>query len=121
MKIGRRDDGQDAVTITRRTETDPSAANKTEAREKPGVRHAYAFGHGETDKVNLRLKDTIEAALQSGDDTAIRRKRIEELKKLVQSGQYNPPVEDVARKLGEEITFEILLKPGETGEDELIG
>jgi anti-sigma28 factor (negative regulator of flagellin synthesis) len=41
-----------------------------------------------------------------------RRERVEELKKLVQSGEYRPDSSQVAQAVGEEIVMEILSAGG---------
>lgn len=60
------------------------------------------------DTVDISLAQAIHQQLDLGDVEATRRQKVENLKKLVQSGQYNPPTEEVAKAVGEDIVFEIL-------------
>lgn len=71
---------------------------------------------GRTDRVNLGIAQYISQELNVVDMQAKRRERVEELKRLVQNGEYKPKSEDVARAVGEEIVMEIMTAAGRSSE-----
>jgi|GEM_PF-5802049 len=70
------------------------------------------------DKVSLQISKVINAELNPEVLRAERRKRVEELKKLIEAGRYNPPGEAVARAVATEIATEIFLSGDKPASEE---
>ncbi len=68
----------------------------------------------QVDNVNVALSKAIHQELNPQEMLEGRRQRVEELKLAVQAGKYNPPSEDVARGVIEEIAYEIFFS-GDAG------
>ena len=86
----------------------------TEGSGQPGTSPVEQPGNPlrGTDRVDVGLAQLISQELNVVDMEKKRRERVEELKRLVQNGQYNPKSEDVARAVGEEIVMEIMSAAG---------
>jgi anti-sigma28 factor (negative regulator of flagellin synthesis) len=67
---------------------------------------------GRSDSVDIGIAKYISQELNAADMERTRRERVEELKKLVQSGEYRPDSSQVAQAVGEEIVMEILSAGG---------
>lgn len=90
----------------------------TEGSSRPGAAKVGQAG-GEasrTDRVDVGLAQFISQELNVVDMQTKRRERVEELKRLVQSGEYKPKSEDVARAVGEDIVMEIMTAAGRSSE-----
>jgi len=113
MRIkGRGEIEQDAV-LSRRIDK-----GVTEGSNRPGAAKVEQPGMspGKTDRVDVGLAQYISQELNVVDMEKKRREKVEELKRLVQSGQYNPKSEDVARAVGEDIVMEIMTAAGRGSE-----
>lgn len=95
---------QDAVKVQRQQQTESEGVKRNLGRNLGQL----ALGNVSEDKVSVSLGRAIQEHIDSLEFDGSRRQRVEELKKLVQSGQYKPPTEEVARAVGEDIVFEIL-------------
>jgi len=105
MRIkGRGEIDQEAASITRaeRGLTDGST------RTVPSPVRNNAAPNGVGDSVDIGIAKYISQELNVADMERTRRERVEELKKLVQSGEYKADSTAVARAVGEEIVMEIL-------------
>lgn len=116
MKIrnGIGESNDDAIKITRQDSRGVQHQN-AKANDKTNV---LAYSKGK-DSVSTRL--SVSRAIQQELDPAAmlaeRKNRVEELKKLIKNGEYNPPIMDVARAVNDEIGFEILAA-GSSGQSE---
>ena len=67
-------------------------------------------GKEETDSFTVsQLGAQINTELDPAKMAEERRQKVEDLKKRIQNGTYQPPLTDVARSLSEELSLEILL------------
>lgn len=106
MKIPKNKDVTDinSVAIDRASQTLLNGSTKTKKKSL-----IDSLGSEEQEqKIQLGLSKAISAEFDPEAMAAERRKKVEHLKKLVQSGQYNPPIEKVAEAVSQEIDFEIL-------------
>lgn len=90
----------------------------TEGSNRPGAAKVGQAGGevGRTDRVDVGLAQFISQELNVVDMQTKRRERVEELKRLVQNGEYKPKSEDVARAVGEDIVMEIMTAAGRSSE-----
>lgn len=86
------------------------------AREK-GEGKKLGLVDGES-KVNLGIGQEIAQQLNPTMIAAARKQRIEELKELVRSGRYQPPIMEVAARVAEELDAEILTMKGRIPSDD---
>jgi hypothetical protein len=109
MKVRRRADGTELQSVTEALHQD---AVKINTKGKAG---GASLIPGQIpvaptrieDKVDVGLAKAIQSQLDPEAMKTERRQRVEELKKLVQSGQYNPPSQAVASSIAEELFLEI--------------
>lgn len=109
--------GRTDLDLTALKETLQQEAVKTHIRSKglgqgqppaDELPKTSSAGTGE-DKVNVEIAKLINDQLNPDVLLAERRSRVEDLKRLVQSGQYKPKSEDVARSMIEEVATEIFM------------
>lgn len=115
MKIRGNSDNADLQTVKPTVEQDAVRIHsRTKGLRGQGQLEDTALAEAERaeEKVNLALARAIKNELDPEGMAAERRQRVSELKKLVQSGQYNPPASEVARAIANEISTEILLNAG---------
>ena len=67
--------------------------------------------NSEDGKVNIQSSKSIASEINPEIFAAERREKVNKLKELIQSGQYNPKSEDIAAALQQDIVFEILSTP----------
>lgn len=92
----------DAVHVTRRDEQQGTQRNNAAEVAR------RAQQQGEDVQVELGLGRALKNELDITDMLAERREHFERIKSLVQSGQYKlPPSEEIAKRLAEEIGFEV--------------
>lgn len=60
------------------------------------------------DTVDVSMSQLISTELDPTKMAAERREKIERLKKLIESGEYNPPASAIAAAVGQDIVFEVL-------------
>jgi len=93
---------------------DDLAHAKNAAKEKKS-------GQAETDSVKVSEMATfLKQELDPTKMAAERQSKIDQIKKMIAEGKYNPSSESVAKALSDELTVEILLNPDTTQEDGLI-
>lgn len=106
---------QDAVRIHSR-QKGVSEAGQTESSSSTQSVDTQSEGQ---DRVTLgNLSRLLSSELDPTAMATERRQRIEELKKLVASGKYNPPVQEVAKAVTQEIAAEIFTSQVQFGDDE---
>ena len=76
-----------------------------------GLAGELAGAKGDTFTVSS-LGARIREELDPANMAAERRAKIESLKEQIRNKTYNPPVEDVARSVSEEVSLEVLLSGG---------
>jgi anti-sigma28 factor (negative regulator of flagellin synthesis) len=110
MKVRGKDNelAQEAVKIQKQ-QAEGVATRRSEAEGNPG--RAVGLARRSEDTVNVSLGKAISEQLNQIE--AKKNERFEEIKRLVQSGQYNPPINEVAQAVGEDIVFEILTASNE--------
>lgn len=81
---------------------------KPQIKRQPESAAETAVPTQSSDKVDVALARAINENLDPVMLLEERKKRVEEIKKLVNSGQYKPDSKAVAQAVGEEIVFEIL-------------
>jgi anti-sigma28 factor (negative regulator of flagellin synthesis) len=104
---------------------DGVSGDQTVAR-KPGVRTGQgedgpgrALGVlGGDDSVNVSsLGALLKSELDPAKLAAERREKLEALKQQIKDGTYQPPLENVAKSLSQELSFEILLSGDDVKDD----
>ena len=120
MKVrGRSEDIQQVMDIAQQD------AIRVQLRSKSGTATGTTQGTASEDSkavsedtVSVGLSQLIKSELDPEAMAAERRKRIEELKTLVASGKYNPPIDKVAEAVTQEIAAEIYLSPAASTTEE---
>jgi anti-sigma28 factor (negative regulator of flagellin synthesis) len=109
MRIKGRSEIEQEAVLSKRIEK-----GVTEGSSRPGAAKVDQSrgALGGADRVDVGLAQYINQEMNVVDMEKKRRERVEELKRLVQNGQYNPKSEDVARAVGEEIVMEIMTAAG---------
>ena len=103
------DAAQDAAVVQRQQTASQQEARRSLATNLGNLALGKVSGE---DKISVSLGHAIQEQIDSLAFDPKRRDRVNELKQLVQSGQYNPPIPEVARAVGEDIVFEILSQSG---------
>jgi anti-sigma28 factor (negative regulator of flagellin synthesis) len=93
---------QEALKSARQQETSQAAEN-----QKQG-----AAGIHQNDSVKLNLGRAIGELLNVEDMKTERQNKVQELKRLIEAGEYNPSSQKIAEAVGHEIALEILTKGG---------
>ncbi|RMG42969.1 MAG: flagellar biosynthesis anti-sigma factor FlgM [Candidatus Dadabacteria bacterium] len=97
MKI--RGKGNDELSVLRLLKKDTEQASARQSSQSSGAVSG--------DRVDLSRSGSLLEALQREDQQESRADKVKRIKQLIESGQYNPPAEDVARAVGEEIIMTI--------------
>lgn len=105
MKINGRGDREQEPASIKRTDR---AVTDGSIRQTSGQPQIATPSVVSGDRVDIGIAKYISEELNVADMEKRRRERVEELKKLVQGGEYRPDATAVARAVGEEITLEIL-------------
>lgn len=113
MKIrGKSNDAHtEALIIQQSHQAATGSANSGKAKGLKGLLR------GGEDTVDIGLGAAINQTLDPAHLESERRKKIEDLKKQIQAGQYNPSSQDIAQAVGEEIVLEILSQGEESASD----
>lgn len=106
-------EAKDAI-VARVQEARAEKAAAREAAEKRGSPSADAAVAGaEGDKVEFSsLGALLKSELNPSRMAEERRAKIEALKAQIKNGTYQPPIENVAQAVGEELSLEVLLSGG---------
>lgn len=113
MKIrGKVDElAQDAVKLALQKANERS---KVQGAKQNAAEEAHT---SRSERIDLSLGRAIHQILDPQAMAEERRAKVEELKRLVQSGQYNPSSLEVARALGQEISFSLFENPKVAGNE----
>lgn len=93
---------QDAAKVSNQSQSNREAAKAGNERRAE---------KSQSDSVNVSMAKMIAGELDPTKLAAERREKIERLKQLIASGEYNPPADLVAQAISEEIDFEITTTP----------
>lgn len=107
-------EAKDAI-IARVTEARAEKAAARDAAEKRGglATELAASDAGAADRVEFSsLGAILKSELNPSKMADERRAKIEALKAQIKNGTYQPPLENVAQAVGEEISLEVLLSGG---------
>lgn len=80
----------------------------TKRKSDTGIADAFDALSQSEGKIDIGLASAINSQFNPATLESDRRAKVEELKKLIQSGQYKPSAEDVAQAVSSELALEIL-------------
>jgi len=96
--------------VARKVGADVKAAEQPEEAAKAASK--------DSDSVKVSsLAALLKSELDPTKLAAERRQKVEDLKKQIRDGTYQPPLSELARSVSEELSFEILLGGSSTGND----
>lgn len=112
MKVLSSEEAKKAIEAARAAKQERAQRHPAERSEAEQPRAARA-----EDRVSLNLGRLLQQELDPSAVESSRKARVEELKKLIASGEYKVSTEQAAQALAREISMEILTQ-GKPGKDE---